>query len=543
MTSFVLLPLITLDSPPALNLAQFATPGLSFPTMVVQDPVNPSVQFVCGLDGRVRVLQDQAELNDSFIEFASGTQILAMTFDPDPRYFYVYKSDGSGGNYSMKISRYRRDESSDLVAEANSETLILKLPYASASVHRGGALRFGPDGMLYIGTGDNKGAGEYFVNNPAQNPFELYGKFLRINPHVDGFPADPNKNYSIPPDNPFLDGNPIAAAPEIWSFGWRNPFRFHFDPLDKLGTGAMVVGETGNHTQEEIDYEPIGHGARNYGWDRYEGDYLLNDIVPLAYGPHTMPIHVVPWINGYAMIGGGVYRGLQLGEEFFGRGFYADYLSGNVSSIKLNVQANGEATASDEQANEFNRALSGLVCIEPDSEGEMLIVRMNPAELFRVVRENYTWLTGIQPMQGRVEQGQVRSLIAEDGKLLSVGFASAATNQKTREMRLEINAKTNKDSWSQVEIETLARLSLPATTQLRVEIYDWDSQEYEELTSVTLSKSLTKYSFGASLTPGNVSQSKTVRFRLSAKFDRPVPFGQNSPSLSVQIDKFKLTLH
>ena len=129
------------------------------------------------------------------------------------------------------------------------------------SNHNGGHLAFGPDGYLYVGMGDG-GSG----NDPghlAQDPLSLLGKMLRVDV---GVPDSHPIGYIVPPDNPFV-ANP--ARDEIWSFGWRNPWRFTFDDPSRGGTGAMVA-DVRPEPVGEIDYEPAGRGGRNYGWRNRE---------------------------------------------------------------------------------------------------------------------------------------------------------------------------------------------------------------------------------------------------------------------------------
>src|SRR6202008_4071865 len=120
------------------------------------------------------------------------------------------------------------------------------------------------DGFLYVARGDGG-------NTPlsAQDPGLLTGKLLRVDVNVPE--SDPN-GLVVPPSNPFLDSVPIAAAPEIWAFGLRNPWRFTFDDFGSGATNALIIADVGLATREEINYEPANSGGgRNYGWFRREG--------------------------------------------------------------------------------------------------------------------------------------------------------------------------------------------------------------------------------------------------------------------------------
>src|SRR6185503_20988532 len=121
----------------------------------------------------------------------------------------------------------------------------------------------GPDGNLYISVGDGGGPNDPFGN--AQNLDVLLGKILRIDVDGDDFPADAARNYAIPPDNPFAGATP--GADEIWAWGLRNPWRTSFDSL----TGDFYIGDVGQSTREEVDFESAGGpGGANYGWDYRE---------------------------------------------------------------------------------------------------------------------------------------------------------------------------------------------------------------------------------------------------------------------------------
>ena len=146
----------------------------------------------------------------------------------------------------------------------------------------------------------------------AQNPESLLGKMLRIDVNVpDSHPT----GFGIPPDNPFLDGQPVAALGEIWDFGLRNPWRYNFDDFGSGATGALLIGDVGQGAREEIDYEPAGSGGRNYGWVLREGTIATPGIDPNdparqpAYLPLTNPLFDYARTIGRTVTGGFVYRG------------------------------------------------------------------------------------------------------------------------------------------------------------------------------------------------------------------------------------------
>src|SRR6185369_3540678 len=160
--------------------------------------------------------------------------------------------------------------------------------------------------------------------NSAQDPSLLLGKMLRLDVNV---PDDDAKGYRIPNDNPFVDGHLPGARGEIWSFGFRNPWRFSIDDPARGGTGAIIIGDVGQGTMEEIDYEPAGAGGRNYGWSMREGLVPYTNQPPsVAFEPLTDPIYAYGRTIGACVIGGWVYRGTKLDASFRGKYFFADYI-------------------------------------------------------------------------------------------------------------------------------------------------------------------------------------------------------------------------
>jgi glucose/arabinose dehydrogenase len=253
------------------------------------------------------------------------------------------------------------------------------------SNHNGGHLAFGPDGYLYIGLGDG-GSG----NDPdhrAQDPGTFLGKFLRIDVNVaDAHPS----GYVVPADNPFVDGAPVAARPEIWSFGLRNPWRFSFDTPSLGGSGALVIADVGQNSWEEIDFEPPGRGGRNYGWRNREGAHPNVQSRPVAFEPLVDPIHEYGRNAGQSVTGGHVYRGRSLGDRFRGRYFFADFVSGRVWSLALAVSAStGEATASDvvDHTSDLGGAsvTGNISSFGIDAEGELYLVSHSRGLVLRLV--------------------------------------------------------------------------------------------------------------------------------------------------------------
>jgi glucose/arabinose dehydrogenase len=377
-----------------LRVVEYAS-GFSLPVAIVQDPTNASVQYVVEQPGRIRVVNSGTILPADFLDLRSavlygGEQgLLGLAFAPDyasSGRFFVNFTSPTG---DIVIARYRRS-ANPLVAEPSSR-FDLKfggvpfIAHPTYGNHNGGNLAFGPDGYLYIGTGDG-GAGND-PNHNAQNPAQLLGKMLRIDINV---PDSHPPGYVVPPDNPFYQGGLPGVLPEIWAFGLRNPWRYSFDDISRGGTGALIIGDVGQGAYEEVDYEPRGRAGRNYGWSIREGAHN-NNIAPRppAYLPLTDPIHDYPRSDGQTVTGGFVYRGTALGPSFVGRYFFADYVAGRLWSIGLSIAGNGEATASgrvDHTAEVGGVAVLGNISsFGVDSRGELFVLNYSGGRVLRLV--------------------------------------------------------------------------------------------------------------------------------------------------------------
>jgi glucose/arabinose dehydrogenase len=367
--------------------------GLSAPIALVQDPTDPSVQLVAEQGGRIRVIRGRALEPADFLDLSALTRaeneqgLLGLAFAPDyatSRRFFVNFTNRSGDTV---VARFLRSRDSPLVADPSTRfdlrwpggRRFIEQPFSN---HNGGTLAFGPDGYLYIGLGDG-GSG----NDPdhlAQRPTTLLGKMLRIDVSA---PASDPEGYNVPPDNPFLDGAPIAALPEIWAFGLRNPWKYSFDDPARGGTGALFIGDVGQSSREEVNHEPPGRGGRNYGWRNREGTRQNVTSRPPAYGPLINPIIEYERSAGRSITGGFVYRGREL-RDFRGRYFFADFVTGRVWSIGIALDAAGEATAqglAEHTAELGGRSVLGSISsFGVDADGELFILSFDRGRVLRV---------------------------------------------------------------------------------------------------------------------------------------------------------------
>ena len=303
------------------------------PTYLTSPPGDAERLFVVEQGGRIRIVRNGAVLPTAFLDLTSlvlsgGERgLLSMAFAPDyastGRFYVYYTARTPTGQ--LVIAEYRRSTNPD-VADPASARPVLTIPHP-VSNHNGGQLQFGPDGFLYIGTGDGGGGGDPDGN--GQNLETLLGKLLRINPV--GAP------YAIPADNPFVGQ---AGRDEIWSYGLRNPWRFSFDRQ----TGDLVIGDVGQGSWEEIDFVPTGAGrgrGANFGWGCWEGRHVYApnmgrpDCSPLPTN-HVPPVSEYSHARGCSITGGYVVRDPAL-APLAGRYVYGDVCTAPVWSVVLGV--------------------------------------------------------------------------------------------------------------------------------------------------------------------------------------------------------------
>ncbi len=291
--------------------------------------VNDDRLFVVEQGGRIKIIQGDGTVNpvpflDISGQISSGNErgLLGLAFHPDYAnngYFFVNYTNPNG---DTQVSRFSVDAGNPDLADENSELPIIGYTQPFSN-HNGGNLAFGPDGYLYISSGDGGSGGD--PGNRAQNINLLLGKLLRID--VDN-PSGGN-NYGIPADNPFI-GNPNARE-EIWAYGLRNPWRFSFDFTEN----NIWIGDVGQGDVEEIDREPTSAAGLNYGWRCYEGSQPFNTSGCPPAGDLTFPFAEYSSSSGSgncSITGGYVYRGTTY-LDIEGLYFYADYCSGLIGTV------------------------------------------------------------------------------------------------------------------------------------------------------------------------------------------------------------------
>jgi glucose/arabinose dehydrogenase len=365
---------------PASAQALSLQPVGSFTTPIdlAAPPGDASRLFVVERGGTVRIVKDGVTLPAPFLSIppaelsTDGERgLLAMAFAPDyatSGRLYTYSTDAGG---DIRIDLWQRSPSDPDVASP-SRQLVLKIEHSLRNNHNGGDLRFGPDGLLYISTGDGGGADDPDSNGQTliragtadEQSTALLAKLLRIAPSAGG-------GYTIPPDNPFVGR--ADARGEIYAYGLRNPFRFSFD----RGTGDLLIGDVGQDDAEEVNYSATQGRGANFGWKCFEGS-LPNDgtVPPCVPLGHVPPVFEYDRPGCQAITGGYVVRDPGL-PSLLGRYVYADYCDGVIRSIVPSTGAGDAATGID--VADFTLAAFG-----EDACGRIYVVQLS-GEVSRLI--------------------------------------------------------------------------------------------------------------------------------------------------------------
>jgi glucose/arabinose dehydrogenase len=310
-----------------LRLARIGT--FDAPLYLTAPPGDRRRLFVVEQAGRIRIVRSGRKLSKPFLDIRSkvlsgGEQgLLGLAFAPDyasSGRFYVY--------YTGKDSRERLVEYKRLTAD-RARTRHARTVFVHddpESNHNGGQLTFGPDGLLYIGTGDGGGGDDqHGARGNAQNLASPLGKILRINPRAAN-------GFKIPAGNPFVGQS--GARGEIYAYGLRNPWRFSFDRKN----GDLAIGDVGQGAVEEIDFVKKGDGlGANFGWRPFEGSMHNANYPSESVTNHVKPViehtHSAGWCS---ITGGYVVRDPQL-PSLHGKYVYGDFCKGRIYSATLQV--------------------------------------------------------------------------------------------------------------------------------------------------------------------------------------------------------------
>ncbi|WP_247231631.1 sorbosone dehydrogenase family protein [Telluribacter sp. SYSU D00476] len=363
------------DNGAATYTATDAFPRLKFrsPVDLTYAPDGSNRLFVLEQEGIIRVFENKADASSAqvFLDISNKVTdggergLLGIAFHPDYRtngYFFVNYTRSSP--LETVIARYKVDPSNPTTADPASETILLTFPQPYSN-HNGGAVKFGPDGYLYVSVGDGGSGGD--PQNNAQNRNNLLGTILRLDVN-----ATTKGNYGIPDGNPFK-GNTQQGREEIYAYGLRNPWRMSFDSQ----TGALWTGDVGQNSIEEIDIIKAGG---NYGWRIKEGNDCFNPSSNCNEQGLVAPIFTYSQRNGDKSITGGyVYRGSNL-ADLKGKYIYGDFVSGKVWALEFT----GEK-ASD---NRLVTNLAGTIsAFGVDANNELYILNYGDGKIMKLAAE------------------------------------------------------------------------------------------------------------------------------------------------------------
>ncbi|MSR41334.1 MAG: hypothetical protein EXS10_05455 [Phycisphaerales bacterium] len=359
--------------------------GVTYPTWVGHAPGDNNRIFIIEKRGAIRIYDKSTStlLTTPFLDIdvslvTNGTSssdeqgLLGMAFHPDYTnngVFFVYYTGGTSSAYTNVVRRYNRNAANPNLADIGTGATVLSWadPYTN---HNGGCINFGPDGYLYIGTGDGGSANDPAAN--AQNVNAYLGKMLRIAPAVTGT----NPMYTNPKSNPYYGA--IAGLDQIAAIGLRNPWRWSFDRL----TGDIVIGDVGQNASEEIDWvSGASFIGRNFGWRCTEGATCTGLTGCTCNAATLTPAirthaHAAGTAGGYCITGGNVYRGCAM-PDMNGIYFYADYSTNNFWSMRYVV--GGAVTEHTVRNTELGTSVDGfvvnqIVAFGEDVEGEIYVV-------------------------------------------------------------------------------------------------------------------------------------------------------------------------
>ena len=350
------------------------------PIYVTSPPGDKHRLFVVQRGGTIRVMRDGRKLRRPFLRIPGGVStageggLLSMAFPrryPQDRRFYVFYT--APGGHDIRIDEFRRAPRNPNRALGSSQRRVLTVEHSAHTNHYGGQLQFGPDGLLYISTGDGGGEGDPGRN--AQDRSSLLGKLLRIDPRRTA-----GRPYRIPASNPFVG---TTGRDEIFAYGLRNPYRFSFDRAN----GALAIGDVGQARLDEVDYRlPTQPAGANFGWNCYEGSerYTGPNSVPgdcIEGSRHVPPVleHDITGEN-CSLIGGYVARHPSLGA-LRGRYVYGDYCTGELRSAVLRTSGAVDdrrvrgAAVGDFSLVSFGEGLGGRLFVVAQTSGKVFQLR------------------------------------------------------------------------------------------------------------------------------------------------------------------------
>lgn len=400
--------------------------GLDQPLFAAQPPGENDVLYIAEKTGAVRELDLETGALSTAIAFTVSTNsergLLGMAFHPDYQTngeVYFNATNTAGDTEVFRITVDPALGLADPAAPASRE-LLLTIAQPQAN-HNAGWLGFSPnDGLLYIATGDGGGSNDTGTGhtpgtgNSQDITDNLLGKVLRIDPSGDDFPADPARNYAVPPSNPFVG---VAGDDEIWSYGLRNPFRCSFDSAN----GDLWIGDVGQNAREEINVQPgASGGGENYGWRLREGTIATPSGGVGGPRPADNVDPVYEYLRGFgafeglSVTGGTIYRGP--GQTLQGRYVFGDFVSNNIWAIDPAAPA---ATIENlnSQLTPNAGSITSVAAFITDNAGNLYICDLG-GEVFRVYDRT---CPGDANRDGVVATSDLLVLLANWGDTYAIG--------------------------------------------------------------------------------------------------------------------------
>lgn len=360
---------------PVLQLKLYAT-GLYHPVDIAA--IDPTTLLIGQANGQIRFVKKGVVSPTPYLDISSLVQdteyngIFGICLHPNyAQNGYVYVQYFRKTDKAAVIARYTRSTTDSSQANPASVQIVFVVPYPDTG-HRSGRLTFGPDGYLYITSGDSAPGDRGSIgdlNGYAQNLQSPFGKMFRIDVNT-GSP------YAIPPSNPFSSPTD-GVADELYALGLRNPWRWSFDQL----TGDLWLADVGQDGWEELNYVPSTASApQNYGWRCFEGTHPY--VTTGCNGTYTMPLLDYPGYNNNgnqtaSITGGFVYRGSRY-PSLYGWYIYGDWSQGTIWTLRHNP-ADGTYQQQKQAA-----TVADLVSFGEGTDGELFLLSFQAGTIYRI---------------------------------------------------------------------------------------------------------------------------------------------------------------
>jgi glucose/arabinose dehydrogenase len=365
----------TSSQSPTQISTQVVVTGFNSPLDLEQPGDGSGRLFVVEQGGTIRIIQNGSVLASPFLDISARVMVqdemglLGVTFHPSfatNRKFYVNYTRNNAGQFQSVISEFLALTANPNQADPASERILLTVDQVSNFTnHKAGQLAFGADGFLYFGLGDGGSGGDPLGH--GQNTQILLGKLMRI----DVNSTSPGKQYAIPPDNPFVAG---GGLPEIYAFGFRNPWRFSFGPpAADSPFPRLFMADVGQNNFEEVD---IVQKGGNYGWNTMEGNHCFNPPSNCNQTGLSLPIIEIAHPEAEAVIGGFVYHGTALS------GMQGKYIFGDLNGKIWSLTEGPTNTFTRAQLATENFSISSF---GQDAAGELYVVDISGGRVLKIV--------------------------------------------------------------------------------------------------------------------------------------------------------------